>query len=156
MICCFNTVQSLLTDAELAAFFRSVRSLVGPEGVFAFDIMQPDLLFLSGRQHDHLARALTDEKGQRIEHRRKYSYDPKSRVLTIDHRMIEPARRAAVPLARLRQKYRQYSTAEIERALIAASFVIRERYGDFDRSILGEASKKQIFVCLASQLGHNF
>jgi hypothetical protein len=52
-----------------------------------------------------------------------------------------------MPLAQLRQQYRQYATAEIAPALGAAGFVVSQLYGDFDRSGLGPAAKKQIFVC---------
>jgi ubiquinone/menaquinone biosynthesis C-methylase UbiE len=150
VICCYNTAQSLLTDNDLTEFFCFVRSIVNPDGVFAFDIIQPDLPYLSRPQEEHLARAITDGRGRRLEHRRNYSYDPRSRILTIDHRLIEAGREDAGALTRLSYGYRQYSTAEIDRALAAAGFAVRQRCGDFDRSDLSAASKKQIFVCFPS------
>jgi len=150
VICCYNTVQSLLTDNDLVRFFRTIRSIVDPHGVFAFDIVQPDLPYLSKPQEEHLARTVTDERGRHLEHRRTYSYDPKSRVLTIDHRLIEAGREAAGALTRLRYGYRQYFDAEIERALVAAGFTVRRRFGDFEESPPNATAKKQVFVCSPS------
>ena len=150
VLCCYNTVQSLLTDNDLVRFFRTVRSIVDPHGVFAFDIIQPDLPNLSKPQEEHLARTVTDGSGRHLEHRRNYSYDSRSRILTIDHRLIEAGGEAAGELARLRYGYRQYFDADIERALVAARFAVHRRYGDFDGSPLSAASKKQVFVCSPS------
>jgi SAM-dependent methyltransferase len=150
VICCYNTVQSLLTDNDLARFFCSVRSIVSPNGVFAFDLVQPDLQYLSKPLRDHPTCAVTDARGRRLEDRRDHCYDPKSRVLAIEHRLIEAGGDATCPVARVRLEYRQYFTAEIDRALAAANFAVRQRCGDFDGSHLSAASKKQIFVCFPS------
>jgi len=150
VICCFNTVQSLLTDNDLTEFFRSVRTIVNPGGVFAFDIVQPDLQYLSKPHRDHLARTVTDERGLDLEDRREHCYDSRSRILAIEHRLFEAGGEATGPLARVNLEYRQYVTAEIDRALAAAGFAVRRRYGDFDRSHLSAAAKKQIFVCFPS------
>jgi ubiquinone/menaquinone biosynthesis C-methylase UbiE len=147
VICCYNTVQSLLTGDDLAGFFCSVRSIVDPGGVFAFDIMQPDLQYLSKPPRDYPARAVADGAGRRLEDRRDHFYDPSSRILAIEHRLIEAGREAAGPLARMSLEYRQYFTAEIDRALAAAGFAVRRRCGDFDGSLLAPESKKQIFIC---------
>jgi SAM-dependent methyltransferase len=150
VLCCYNTVQSLLTDNDLVEFFRSVRAIVKPDGVFAFDIVQPDLQYLIKPHRNHPACTVIDESGRRLEDRRDHCYNPKSRVLAIDHRLIETGGEAAGPLGRVSLEYRQYFTTEIDRALAAAGFGVRQRYGDFDRSHLSAASKKQIFVCSPS------
>jgi SAM-dependent methyltransferase len=147
VICCYNTVQSLLTGDELAEFFCSVRSIVNPDGVFAFDIVQPDLQYLSKPHRDHPAFAVTDERKRRLVDRRDHCYDPRSRVLAIEHRLIEVGGEAAGPLARVNLEYRQYVTAEINEALAGAGFAVHRRCGAFDGSQLTAASKKQIFVC---------
>jgi len=148
--CCFNTVQSLLNDNDLVEFFCSVRAIVEPGGVFAFDIVQPDLQYLIKLHWDHPACAVTDGTGRRLEHRRNYSYNPRSRILAIKHGLIEAGSEADGSLARVSIEYRQYFTPEIDRALAAAGFAVRQRCGDFDKSHLNAASKKQIFVCSPS------
>lgn len=150
VICCYNTVQSLLTDDDLAAFFCSVRSIVDPHGVFAFDIIQPDLQYLSKPHWDHPAFAVSDETGRFLEDHRDHCYDPNSRILAIEHRLFEAGREATGPLARVILEYRQYFTVEIDRALATAGFAVRGRCGNFDGSHLSAASEKQIFVCVAS------
>jgi ubiquinone/menaquinone biosynthesis C-methylase UbiE len=148
--CCYNTVQSLLTEDELAGFFRFARSAIDPGGMFAFDIVQLDLLYVSAHQHEHLAHAFADERGRRLSHLRKYSYDARSQILTINHRIIDKDDKFVGQLGRLDQQYRQYSTAEIEQALVVSGLILRQLYGNFDKSPLSASSKKQIFVCSAS------
>ena len=43
VFCCFNTLQLLLTDEDLAQVFRAARGLLSSDGIFAFDIYQPNL-----------------------------------------------------------------------------------------------------------------
>jgi len=148
VICCYNTVQSLLTDNDLADFFCSVRSIINPDGVFAFDIVQPDLQYLGEPHWDHPVCTITDGRGRRLEDRRDHCYDPASRILAIEHRLIEVGKEAAGPVARVSHEYRQYVAAEIDRALAVAGFVVRRRCGDFGGAPLDAASKKQIFVAV--------
>lgn len=155
VLCCFNTVQSLLTEHDLIGFFGRVHSLVAPGGVLAFDIVQPDVPYLRRMRHEHVAHAVIDESGRPLEHRRRYTYDPRSRLLAIDHRVVVGGSEPAVPLAQLHQQYRQYASAEVAGAVEAAGFMVRQLYGDFDGSPLSPVSPKQIFVCTADGQGHD-
>jgi ubiquinone/menaquinone biosynthesis C-methylase UbiE len=151
VVCCYNTVQSLVTDVDLSVFLSSVASVIGPKGVFAFDIMQPDLPYLDRTRQEHVARTVFDEGTRRqLQHLRKYSYDARSGILSIKHRLVGTGGQV---IARLDQRYRQYSTSEIERALACAGLFARRRYGDLDGSRLTTASKRQIFVCVSSSTG---
>jgi SAM-dependent methyltransferase len=146
-ICCFNTLQETLVDDRLAAAFRAVGQLLGPGGVFAFDVYQPNLEWLAAPLVDYCTRRAVDAEGRQLEVRENTSYDHDARVLTFDWRLIERQRPTGAPLARMRYRMRQYFPAEIERLVAAGGLVIRERYGDFDRSRFTPRSKKQVVVC---------
>jgi SAM-dependent methyltransferase len=147
VFCCFNTLQLLLTDDDLAQAFRAVRGLLGSDGIFAFDIYRPNLES-PGRGHTNcLARAGTDEKGRHLEIREDTRYEPASRVLTIHWRLVEEGKSDATPITRTRYQIRQYFPAEITELLTAGGLAIRERYGDLDRTPFTPASKKQVIVC---------
>ena len=153
VVCCYNAIQLLPSEKDLVAFFVVVRSLVATKGVFAFDVIQPNLPYLLNPEPNRLMRTLTDATGRRLEQRRDYFYDPGTRLLRVEQRLVDPDVCAATPLARLLVEYRQYATVEIEAALASAGFTICSRYGDFDRSPLVAASKKQIFVCTPQDRG---
>ena len=89
VISCFNTLQHLLADEDLALAFGEVWRVISPEGVFAFDIYQPNTDYLARPQRNRLARSVTTEDGRRLEIREDTRYDPGSRVLTIDWRLVE-------------------------------------------------------------------
>jgi SAM-dependent methyltransferase len=146
-ICCYNTVQLLLTDADLAAFFDTVRAMLDTDGIFAFDVYQPNLPYLANSLKDRLIRSVTDDDGRRLELREGFCYDAGSRILHIQLRVVDPASPAADPLVRLNFEMRQYFAGEIARALAMAGFTIRRRYGDFDGSAFRSTSKKQIVIC---------
>jgi SAM-dependent methyltransferase len=145
VICCYNTLQQMLSDDDALQALRVVRSLLAPEGIFAFDIYQPNSEYLNRPASNRLARTVVDERGRHLEIRENVGYEPETRVLTIDWRLLEDGQNP--PLARTRYKYRQYDTKQIEWLLDKAGLVIWERYGDFNRSPLTAMAKKQVVVC---------
>jgi SAM-dependent methyltransferase len=149
VVCCNNTLQLLLSEQDLVATFRAVRQLLAPEGVFAFDIYQPNLAYLSRAQTDRLVACVIDAQGRPLEVRENFVYDANSRILTVDRRLLPKANRA-VSLTTIHYKLRQYFPADIDRLLRSAGLAVTERYGDFDRSAATQASKKQIVVCRGS------
>jgi hypothetical protein len=53
----------------------------------------------------------------------------------------------APTLAHTSYHLRQYFPADLDRLLAGAGLVVRERYGDFERTPFSKDSKKQILVC---------
>ena len=150
IICCNNSLQLLLSDNDLGAAFQAARQLLAPGGVFAFDIYQPNLAYLSAGQTDRLVFSVMDDRGRSLEVRENFVYDAASRILTVDRRLRE-AGEAGVVLATINYRLRQYFAGDIERLLKDAGLAIAERYGDFDRSPFTARSKKQILVCQRSE-----
>jgi SAM-dependent methyltransferase len=145
--CCFNTLQHLLRDEDLLQALVSARELLVDDGIFAFDIYQPNIAYLSIEQKNRLARSITDGQGRHLEIRENTVYDADAHILSLQWRMVDRDKPDQPPLARTGYRLRQYFAAEILRMLAGAGLVVHERYGDFDRSPFDEHSKKQILVC---------
>jgi SAM-dependent methyltransferase len=147
VICCYNTLQLLRTDDDLTQALRAVRRLLRADGIFAFDIYQPNLEWLSRDQTNIVARAVADDQGRRLEVREDDHYDPASRILTTDWRLVEASGAGDQPLARSRFEIRQYFRHDIDRLVASADLTVTERYGDLDRSPFTADSKRQVLVC---------
>jgi SAM-dependent methyltransferase len=80
---CYNTLQHV-DSVGLAEAFRSIRSVLRPRGLFAFDIYQPNLAYLQKSQQNRLARSLNVEKGRLLEIRENSSYDAEVKLLILE------------------------------------------------------------------------
>ena len=89
VISCFNTLQHLLADGDLALAFREARRILAADGTFAFDMYRPNLDYLVTPQENRLARAVTDDRGRRLQIREDTRDHADSRVLTIEWRLVE-------------------------------------------------------------------
>lgn len=147
VLCCFQTLQLMLTDDDLLRVFCAARELMEADGIFAFDIYQPNLDFLNGPFPEQTVRTCNGEDGRSLEVREKGEYDPQSRVLITEWHLVARDDDTSPPLASMRIPMRQYFPDEIEQLLTAAGLAIRERYGFYDRSEFTPQSKKQVLVC---------
>ena len=145
-VSCYNTLQHV-DGVALAEVFRSIRSVLRPGGLLAFDIYQPNVAYLQQSQHNRLARSLIDENGRRLEIREDSIYDVPSKLLTLEWRLIEQGRDRAAPLARTRYRMWQHVPEDVARLLSESGFSIRAYYGDLEKAPFDTASKKQIIVC---------
>ena len=143
VICCFNMLQCLLTEEDLARALAAARSLLDTDAIFAFDIYQPNLSYLRTPVGNRLARSGTDDSGRELEVREDSSYDEKSRIFSVQWRLIERGHEMDAPIAMIEQRLRQYFAADIERLAPAAGLAVLQRYGDFDMSPFTSGSKKQ-------------
>src|SRR4029453_5261644 len=147
IFCCYNTLPPLLVDADLAQAFRAVRGLLHPDGSFAFDIYQPNVPYLSIPRVNKMARSITDVNGRNLEIREDHVYDRDTQLATISWRLVDRDKADAPTLAHTSYHLRQYFPAVLDRLLAGRGLVVRERYGDFERTPFSKDSKKQILVC---------
>jgi SAM-dependent methyltransferase len=147
---CYNTLQSLPTEADLGQTFSAVRRLLAPAGRFAFDIYQPNIPYIRDPVHDRVARAIIAPDGRHLEIREDTQFDASSQILRIDWRLVErdPAHRQ---IASACYRLRQFHSTQIDSLLERAGLLVRERYGDLDRSPFTPTSKKQVLVCQAAR-----
>jgi SAM-dependent methyltransferase len=147
VICPLNTLQLIQTNQELEQTFRAVRNLLEPDGVFSFDIYQPNLDYLNSWPSDQVIRTFSDGEGRPLEIREDASYDPSTALLLLDWRVLDRRSNVGPPLARLGLKVRQYFPNQIEDLMRASGLRLLERYGGVDRSAFTPQSKKQVIVC---------
>jgi SAM-dependent methyltransferase len=147
IICPFNALQLIQTNEELGQTFRAVRKLLEPDGVFSFDIYQPNLDYLNSWPSDHVLRSFSDREGRPLEIREDARYDPCTALLSLNWRVLDRSRNSGPPLARLDLKVRQYFPSQIEDLLGESGLRLLGRYGDVDRSSFTPQSKKQVIVC---------
>jgi SAM-dependent methyltransferase len=142
-----NTIQHLLTDAEMLATFGSVRRLLAPSGIFAFDIFNPDPAFLQPLRQDSLVRRLSGPQGL-FELRECTSYDKDNRVLTISWR-LPPIDAGPGDTARFRM--RQYWPEDISSLLAKAGLAVVDLYGDFAGGAFCSSAPRQVYRCRVAQ-----
>lgn len=144
VICCYNSVQHMLSDAEILQLFGSAQRLLGPHAAFAFDLYEPNAEYLNANHVNRLVRAAVDTDGHRLEIRENTGYDSPSRIYTLDWRLVKEG--CDQPIARLHYRYRQYTSAQIDNLLARAGLRVLERYGDFARSPAGNKASKQVVI----------
>jgi SAM-dependent methyltransferase len=150
VICCYNTLQQMLRDADLLQVFRVVQGLLSNKGIFAFDIYQPNPAYLSSPAKNRLVRSVPNGPGRYLEIREDTAFDPRARLLTIDWRLMEQDAPSSAPLAQIQYIFRQYTSVEINRLLTSAGLSPCARYGDLNRSPFTPTSKKQVMICRLS------
>jgi len=147
VICCYHTLQHMLSDDDIARVFAIAGSLLQSAGVFAFDIYQPNFDYLNIPLNDHLVLSTMDAKGRTLELREDTCYDLASRMLRVDWRLVHKQPSGSVIVTCARQYLRQYTAVDMDRLLKEAGLAVLARFGDVDRSPFTPQSKKQVVVC---------
>lgn len=145
LTCCFNSLQFMPTEADLAQAFRAAREHVADGGRYAFDLYQPNLPYLRVARTGSLARRLVHD-GRSLEIREDAAYDEDTRILHLRWRLV-PADAPGNLLAATQFHLRQFSAEEVERQLAASGWRIEQRFGGMDRSLFDARAKKQVLVC---------
>jgi SAM-dependent methyltransferase len=152
IVCAFNTLQMLESDAALLRTFDAAHHLLGPEGRFVFDLYNPSHEALGAPSHadrrNRVVRSFTDAQGHRFDVRENATEDPDGMSVELDWRVMDLSVTPPAARARLVLRLYHYSPRTIESLLRLAQLRILERYGDVLRSPFdGRASKKQVVVC---------
>jgi SAM-dependent methyltransferase len=144
---CYNTLQYIVTDADLLRVFDCVRALMHEETIFAFDIYQPNLDYLRSYPPAHVVRSFMDKHGRALEVWESGVYDEESRILEFTWRLVEKQDSSGSSIAQVTIPMRQYSALEIDELLTKAHLAVRTMYGDYNRSLLMPPSRRQLVVC---------
>lgn len=145
LVCCFNTLQFMPTEADLLQAFVAARDCVAADGRFAFDLYQPNLPYLRVARKDSLARRLM-HGGRELWIREDARFDEASHLLELDWRLVA-ANAPGEVLAATHFSLRQFSADEVVAVLGLAGWQVLERFGDLARAPFTPASKKQVLVC---------
>lgn len=136
-----NSLAHLTTQKALGGCFASVRRHLANDGVFAFDVVNPDLKLLRRPIKERVKRV---EAGSGVRLRETVRYDDESRIREAHWRVHD--RDGSVHEVAFR--LRQFLPDELPSPLRAAGLRLTARYGDFDRSPFRARSRLQ--VCLAA------
>jgi SAM-dependent methyltransferase len=134
-IAAFHTVQHLVDDAALIAFFTAVRRLLASDGWFAFDVFSPDPRWLSRPADQWYDRVVFRHPvtKKRMAYSASHHMDVKRRALhmrfayqPLDGDGHRVGRRQTVKLC-----HRQLNPDEVERLLRRAGLRVLARWGGF-------------------------
>jgi SAM-dependent methyltransferase len=144
-----NSLLHLLSTADLLAAFSAVKRHLARNGLFGFDIFNPDVRLLArpAGQRFHIMEASTARFGQlRVE--ATGDYDSATQVNHGTWYISTPDTQDAwiVPLI-LRSIFPQ----ELPLLLSAAGLELISRFGDLSREPFGSGSRAQVCLCRRSQ-----
>jgi SAM-dependent methyltransferase len=147
-IAAFNVLEHLYTRSELAACLARVLDHLTDDGVFAFDVQNPDLAWLIRDPEKRWAKTrFTDPTtGRAMLYSTNHDYDPISQIAVI-RLYYEPADGRPGPTRIVRLSQRKWFPAELEALVSHAGFRVFERHGDFFSAPLEGASESQVLVC---------
>lgn len=166
--CPFNAFQHLYTAADVQRFLACVRAALAPGGLFVFDVLNPDLRWLSRDPTRRWARTRFrhPETGRRYEYSTNQTYDPIAQIayMRIYYRALDgdgdgsgsgsgsgdgggsgsAGREHVVRLA-----HRQFFPAELMQLVRSAGFLVIDRYGGFQGEALEDGSESQLLLCVS-------
>jgi len=146
VICPFNAFMHLYTRDDIERFLAVVRAHLAPGGLFAFDVLNPDLAWLSRDPTRRWART-------RFRHPRTGKITYYSTSLTYDAALqiafmriyYEPERGGRERMVRL--THRQFFPLELAALLHYNGFVVEAHEGGFDGGALVPESEEQVLRC---------
>jgi hypothetical protein len=143
-----NSLLHLCSTDDLLSAFRSVRSHLGPKGLFAFDVFNPDVRILAmpaGRRVP-VMRIAAGPLGE-LSVETTHDYDSATQVNRATWYISTPAQRDAwvVPLT-----IRSIFPQELPLLLSAGGLRLIERFGDLSMGEFRSSSSSQICLCEAA------
>jgi hypothetical protein len=151
VVCAFNTLQMLDSDADVRRAFEAARNLLSPTGKFVFDIYNASFVdspIPPEARLNRVVRSFRHPDGQMLEVREDAFEDGDGGSVELEWRVLDTAVQPPIQRARLAVRLRHYSPDVIEKLLHAAGLRIVERYGDVRRDTFHHTqSKKQVVVC---------
>ena len=142
-----NSLAHLTEMEDLRACLSAVRRHLAPGGIFAFDVVRPDLRALARPEGEVRRLDLGPNPASAVEAEEVAEYDPVRQVRVSHWRLREAGgrRRVMAPLA-----LRQFFPQELPLLLEACGLQLVERHGDFARNPLGAGSLNQICIARAA------
>jgi len=151
ILCPFNGLQHLYSRDDLERFLAEIRRLLHPDGLFAFDVLNPDLQWLSRSSTKRWSRTRIKHprSGERLIYSTNHDYDPASQVQWIrifyEPDPKAPSAQASAPRT-ISLTQRLYFPAELEALLHYNGFTLWHRAGGFDGQPLCPVSVEQV-IC---------
>ena len=146
VVCPFNAFMHLYTRQDVERFLAVVRAHLCPGGLFAFDVMNPDLAWLSRDPTRRWARTRFrhPRTGKITYYSTSLSYDAALQIAFM-RIYYEPAGTQKTRTIRL--THRQFFPLELEALLHYNGFAVEAHEGDFDGGALVPESEEQVLRC---------
>lgn len=147
VVCPFNAFMHLYTRDDVERFLAAVRAHLAPGGTFVFDVMNPDLAWLSRDPTKRWARTrFRDPRtGERMIYETDLVYDAPLQIAFMRIFYRRQDGRGGERVVRLTHRY--FYPLELEALLHYAGFEVRSHHGDFDGNPLTTDSEVQVLVC---------
>lgn len=146
VICPFNAFMHLYTRQDVERFLAVVRAHLAPGGLFAFDVMNPDLGWLSRDPTRRWARTRFRHPVTRrwMVYSTSLSYDAALQIAFM-RIYYEPENGGRERVVRL--VHRQFFPLELEALLHYNGFTVEAHEGGFDGEALVPESEEQVIRC---------
>jgi SAM-dependent methyltransferase len=150
VICPFNAFMHLYERRDVERFLAVVRRHLARDGIFAFDVLNPDLRWLSRDPHRRWARTRFrhPRTGKRMVYSTSLSYDAALQVAFM--RIYYEAENGGKPRV-VKLTHRQFFPLELEALLHYNGFEILAHEGGFDGGALVPEAEEQVLRCRASR-----
>lgn len=153
----FNALMHLYTHDALRRCFAGARRALVSGGTFAFDVMLPDLewLTLDPDERHSVTYFNHPETGERLVYSTNHTYDPSTQVCHIRlfydeaPRRPWPFRPPPAPKQLVHLAHRQIFPEELRALLTHVGFTLEEHSGDFVGAPLAEGIESQVVRCRA-------
>ena len=144
-----NSLAHLTTQNELRAGLQSVTRHLAPDGLFAFDIVSPDLRVLAQSQSECVRLDLGPNPSSAIPVEEIGSYDRVQQIRAARWRVLHQDTAAEIAPLNLRLFFPQ----EVPLLMETAGLQLIERYGDFARNPFSNDSLNQVCIARAAYPG---
>jgi SAM-dependent methyltransferase len=146
VICPFNAFMHLYTRPDIERFLAVVHKHLAPGGLFAFDVLNPDLGWLSRDPHRRWARTRFRHptSGRWMVYSTSVSYDAALQIAFM-RIYYEPETGGRARVVRL--VHRQFFPLELEALLHYNGFSVDGHEGGFDGEMLVPESEEQVIRC---------
>jgi SAM-dependent methyltransferase len=142
----FNLLMHMYTREDFERALRGVRSHLSPKGVFACDVLMPDLGVLRrDKARFYRCRPVFDPSdGRRYAYAEAFDYDPAAQIQTVTmhfQRLDKPEVDRQTPLV-----LRYYFPQELGALFHYNGFSVLRHEGDFEGAAVSAASESQVIV----------
>ena len=146
VICPFNAFMHLYTRDDVERFLAVVRAHLAPGGLFAFDVLNPDLAWLSRDPTRRWARTRFrhPRTGKITYYSTSLSYDAALQIAFM-RIYYEPGAGGRTRMVRL--THRQFFPLELDALLHYNGFAVEAHEGGFDGGALVPESEEQVLRC---------
>jgi len=140
----FNSFLHNLTDEDAKNCLHSVKSHLSKNGLFLLSIFLPDPIFLYREEYLFEAKTYFDYKGKKCRVMEKNVFDEENQINSLTWYLESDGVLSDKPYF---FQQRMYYPHMMDILFEQSGLKVLEKFGDWDRSVLGENSPLQIYIC---------